>query len=268
MPETPKTPATPGSPDSPDPAPRRAAPADDPSPLRRLGHALLHPGRGQFVVALVLGLIAVGFVWQVRARTSSGDYATARREDLVQLADGLDAESRRLDAELRQLEQTRRELESGRNSAEVARTAARKRLDDLAVLAGTAPAQGPGVRITITDARRKVDAPMLLDALEELRDAGAEAIEVNDSVRVVASSWVGGPPGATTVDGRQVAGTITLEAIGDPHALEEAARFRGGLVSDVSAPTVGAVVRIEQVERIEVRSLHAQVPHQYARPAR
>ncbi|GAB3623027.1 hypothetical protein GCM10027418_11090 [Mariniluteicoccus endophyticus] len=234
----------------------------------RVREALLHVSRSQVVVAVVLGLLAMGFVMQVRARANDTSYATARRADLVQMADGLDAEARRLEGDLRALEETRRALESNRGSAEVARSASRARLDELAILAGTAPAQGPGVRITITDVKHKVDVAMLLDALEEMRDAGAEAIELNDAVRVVAQSWVGGTPGATTVDGRPVAGTIVLDVIGDPHALEEAARFRGGLATEVTSPAVGAAITIERSERIEVTSLHAVAAPQYARPAR
>ncbi|GAB3710231.1 DUF881 domain-containing protein [Mariniluteicoccus flavus] len=248
--------------------PDQPAEGTEPSALRRLGLALVRPGRGQVVIAVVLGLLAMGFVMQVRARGADASYSTARREDLVQLVDGLGAESRRLEAELRELENTRRDLETGSDSAQVARTAARTRLDELAILAGTAAAQGPGVRITITDPRHKVDAATLLDALEEMRDAGAEVIEANDTVRIVAESWIGGPTGATTIDGRPVAGTIVLDVIGDPHALEEAARFRGGLASDVTKPAVGGQITIERLERVEVRSLHAPVPHQYARPAR
>lgn len=234
----------------------------------RVREALLHVSRSQIVVAVVLGLLAMGFVMQVRARANDTSYATARRADLVQMADGLDAETRRLEGDLRSLEETRRALESNRGSAEVARNASRARLDELAILAGTAAAQGPGVRITITDVKHKVDVAMLLDALEEMRDAGAEAIELNDTVRVVAQSSVGGTTGATTVDGRPVAGTIVLDVIGDPHALEEAARFRGGLATEVTSPAVGAAITIERSERIEVTSLHAVAPPQYARPAR
>lgn len=229
---------------------------------------LWHPSVSQLSAAVVMMLLGLMVVTQIHTRTSHASYANARPEDLIQLADGLDAESRRLETELKSLEQTKRELESRQDTAQAARDTAHARLGELEIIAGTAAAQGPGVRITITDPRRKVSAAMLLDAIEEMRDAGAEAMEANDQVRIAGPSWVAGPPGATTIDGRQVSGTITLDVIGDPHALDEAARFRGGLVTDMTAPAVGASVRIERLDRVEVTSLRAPSSPQYARPTR
>ena len=62
------------------------------------------------------------------------------------------------------------------------------------VLNGSVPATGPGLRVTVQDPEGGVTAGVLLDAIQELRGAGAEAIEV-DGVRVVVSSYVGGDPG-------------------------------------------------------------------------
>ena len=76
----------------------------------------------------------------------------------------------------------------------------------------------------------------LLDAIEELRDAGAEAIQINNDVRVVASTdFVDDSPGVK-IDGAKVTSPYVIEAIGDPHNLSEAANFPGGLVSEVTVP--------------------------------
>lgn len=242
------------------------SPADD--AWSRLRRGFLQPGRSQIILALVLGLFAIGVVTQVRAQSSGEAYETARRADLVQLADGLAEETRRLESEIAELEATRRELESGSDARQVAREEARSRLDALSVLAGTVPAQGPGIRITITDPQLKVGAGVLLNALGELRDAGAEVIEFNDTVRVTASTWVGGTPGALVVDGTTVPRVIVLEVIGDPHSLEEAVRFRGGLVTEVTAPNVGGAINVERQDVIEVQSTARVVDHEFARPAR
>ena len=54
------------------------------------------------------------------------------------------------------------------------------------------PATGPGIELTISDPNGKVGPDVLLDALQELRDAGAEAVEISSldgpAVRVVAST--------------------------------------------------------------------------------
>ncbi|OYO22200.1 hypothetical protein CGZ93_08345 [Enemella dayhoffiae] len=207
-------------------------------------------------------------VMQIRARAADDTYSTARRADLVQLVDGLSQESRRLESEVSQLEQTKRDLATGTDAQRVAREQAQRRLDALQVLAGTAAAQGPGVRITITDPRNKVSVGVLLDAIEEMRDAGGEVIEINDRIRVVGSSSITGSPGALKIDGQDVGSPILLEVIGEAHALQEAARFRGGLVSEITSAQIGGQITIQAVDRLEVRSLHRAEPHQYARPAR
>jgi uncharacterized protein YlxW (UPF0749 family) len=234
---------------------------------RHVWRSLVHPGRGQVVAAVLLALVGMGGVMQIRINAADDAYTNARREDLIQLLDGLGVESRRLEAEIADLEQTRTSLQSGADTSRVAREEAAKRLDELAILAGTAPAEGPGIRMRISDPQDKVTGNVLLDAVEEMRDAGAEVIEINDRVRVVGSTWFGTDGTNLLVDGQAVARPVTLEVIGDPHSLEEAARFRGGIVSEITGPSIGGQVRIDQESRVQVTSLHAPADSQYARPA-
>jgi uncharacterized protein YlxW (UPF0749 family) len=229
-------------------------------------HSLAHPGRGQVIAALMLFVVGLGGVMQIRVNRADDAYTNARREDLIQLLDGLGSESRRLESEIAELERTRAELQSGADTEQVAREEARQRAQELSILAGTVPAQGPGIRMRIADPAGRVTADVLLDAVEEMRDAGAEVIEVNDTIRVVASTWFGTDGSGLVIDGRPVSSPITLEVIGDPHSLEEAARFRGGMVSEITGPKIGGQVQIEQ-ERVVVESLHALGDNQYAQPA-
>ena len=95
----------------------------------------------------------------------------------------------------------------------------------------------------IADPKAAVDAGVLLDAVEEMRDAGAEVIEVNNTIRIVGSTWFGSDNRALVIDGKPISRPITFEVIGDPHSLEEAARFRGGIVSEITGPKIGGQVR-------------------------
>jgi len=235
--------------------------------VRRLWDSLVHPGRGQLIAAAILFVVGVGAVMQIRINTADDTYTGARREDLIQLLDGLGSESRRLESEVAELERTRAELQSGADTRRVARAEAQSRAQELGILAGTVPAEGPGIRFKITDPNNKVDADVLLDAVQEMRDAGAEVIEVNDTVRVVGSTWFGTNAAGLVVDGTSISRPITFEVIGDPHSLEEGARFRGGIVSEITGPNIGGQVQIVQESRIVVDSLHAPRENQYAQPA-
>jgi uncharacterized protein YlxW (UPF0749 family) len=238
------------------------------SGVSRLRSAFLHPGRGQIVAALILFVVGMAGVMQIRINAGDDTYTTARREDLISLLDGLGAESRRLEGEIAELERTKVGLQSGADSQRVARDNAEKRREELSILAGTLAAEGPGIRMRIEDPNYRVSYGVLLDAVGELRDAGAEVIELNDTVRVVASTWFGtDATGDLLVDGEQVSRPIMIEAIGDSHSLEEGARFRGGIVSEIEGPKIGGHVSIEPLSRVVVASVHTTADNQYARPA-
>jgi uncharacterized protein YlxW (UPF0749 family) len=218
------------------------------------------------LAAVILFVVGVAGVMQIRINATGDTYASARREDLIQLLDGLSAESRRLEGEIAQLEQTRSNLQSGADTQRVAREEAEKHLSELSILAGTVPAEGPGIRMRIADPKAAVDPGVLLDTVEEMRDAGAEVIEVNNTIRIVGSSWFGSDANGLLIDGKPVSRPITFEVIGEPHSLEEAARFRGGIVSEITGPKIGGQVQIDQESRVVIESLHAVSENQYARP--
>jgi hypothetical protein len=251
----------------PEQTPKRAAKQIEPAEPAKLWHAFLKPGRGQLVVGAVLCLAALLVVWTLRSQASQPDYSNLRRTDLIQLLDNLSAETRRLETEVRELTTTREGLVSGAAGAKAADDETRHRIDQLQIIAGTVPATGPGVRITIQDPRNAVTPELLVDALEELRDAGAEVIEFNDSVRVVANTWVDrDPEKQLTVDGTPLTAPIVIEAIGDPATLEAGVRFRGGLVSEVESSRVQGQVEIKQLTEISVDSIVTPRAPEFAKP--
>ncbi len=82
---------------------------------------------------------------------------------------------------------------------------------------------------------------MLLDAIQELRAAGAEAIQVNE-VRVVADTYFLNSGGGIQVDGKKIAAPYRFEVIGKPQDLEPALNIPGGVVQTLeeerAVPTV------------------------------
>lgn len=252
-------------------APRRAIvdEASDPGTIgwRELARDFVKPGRAQVVFAAILLVLGLAVAMQVRTLASETDYSTLRHDDLVQMLDDLTAESRRLEAEIADLEATRTRLQSGVDSERVAREEAQRRLDVLAILGGTAPAQGQGVRITINDPQRKVTAELLLNTIEELRDAGAEVMAINGTVRVVASTWFSSDAQGLLAAGQRISRPITIEVIGDPHALTEAVRFSGGLVSEVEDDRIGGTVTVVSDDKVTITAVVAAPDNRYAKPA-
>jgi uncharacterized protein YlxW (UPF0749 family) len=256
----------PGQPDVPTPMPKPKTPKTPNLALRRL-RAGFKPSRGQAIVAVVLALVGCVAVVQVRVNRADDGYQNARREDLIAILDGLGQNTRRLESEITDLEERKNSLSSSADKAQTARQQAEAQIRTLGILAGTMPAVGPGVRITLNDPQGKMTSSNLLDAIEELRDAGAEAIQVNGTVRVVASTdFVDDSPGIG-VDGQKLTSPYTIEAIGESHNLAEAANFPGGLVSEVTGPQVGGTAEVNELDSVSITALHAPEEHRYARPA-
>src|SRR6185295_6827300 len=151
----------------------------------RLVGSLKRPGsRGQLVVAVLLAVLGFAAVTQVRANDKDDKYVGARQGDLVQYINNLSLASQRTEAEIARLEQTRDALRSDTRSRRTAVERAQQQADTLGIMAGSVPVVGSGVRVTVNDEKGGVGSNQLLEGLEELRDAGAESIELNNRVRV------------------------------------------------------------------------------------
>ncbi|MET9395616.1 DUF881 domain-containing protein [Streptomyces sp. NPDC006624] len=251
------------------------APEADPEPAvapepgltgrQRLVQGLWPPRvtRAQLIVALLLFGLGFGLAVQV-ASNSDGDSALrgARQEDLVRILDELDDRTQRLEDEKRGLEQQRDELENSSDQAEEARRQTIEKERQLGILAGTVAAQGPGITMTIQDTKGTVEADMLLDAIQELRAAGAEAIQVN-GVRVVAGTYLTDPGKGVSVDGNKINAPYRFKVIGKPQDLEPALNIPGGVVQTLEKEQ--ATVAIERSGKIVVDALRAVKRPDYAR---
>lgn len=236
-----------------------------PRTWREIGRDIVRPGRSQLILALILLLCGLAVTMQLTAQRDQR-YTNLRQDELVAMLDDVTAETRRLESEVGQLERTRDRLASGADADQVAREEAHERLDALELLAGTVPARGPGVEITIDDRFGKITPEVLLNVIEELRDAGAEVLAVDD-VRLVASSAVTvGSGGALQIDGVTLRRPMTILAIGDGPTLAEATRFRGGLVSTIEGDRVKGHVTVKERDVIDITATVTPRPMRYGRP--
>lgn len=218
--------------------------------------------RAQLVVALLLFGLGLGLAIQVRSTSDDSALRGARQEDLIRILDELDDRSQRLEDEKTRLEAQRRELENSSDQAEEARRQTQERARQLGVLAGTVAAEGPGITFTVEDPLTAVEPDKLLDTIQELRAAGAEAIQVN-GVRVVADSYFSGEAGAVEVDGRRITPPYGFRVIGRPQDLEPALNIPGGIVQTLEKEQAKATVT--RSEKIVVDALRPAKRPDYAR---
>ncbi len=214
------------------------------------------------VSAVLLALLAFAMTVQVGQDTDES-YQNLRSVELVELLKTLDATNGRLTEQIEELTATRDELLNSTNASETAQEEAQRRLDNLSILAGTVGATGPGVRLTMTDPGLKIGASLLLDTIQELRDAGAEAIVINGHARVVAQTWFADDDNGVLVSGTVVEPPYIIEAIGDPATMESAMGFRGGVADRVASRS--GTLTVEKIETITITALADALAPEYAR---
>jgi uncharacterized protein YlxW (UPF0749 family) len=249
---------------------------DRPSLLRRLLRPRLRSV--DLLVAALLALLGFAAAVQVRSTQDEGPLRGARQEDLVQILDELSNRNDRLRAEIDDLAQARQRLSEGGGTAAAAIEEARRRAEVLGILAGTLPAEGPGIELVLRDPERVLGADVLLDALQELRDAGAEAVQLEGaagsngeatagpaSVRVVASTALLDGEDGVVVGGVELRPPYRFLVVGDPPTLASALGIPGGVVATVEQR--GGRAEVRQRDRVLVDALVPLETPEYARPA-
>ncbi|PWR07760.1 hypothetical protein DKT68_17990 [Micromonospora acroterricola] len=223
---------------------------------------------GVMIVAL---LALLGFTLVVQFKTTSTDptLGATRQEDLVRILSDLDARENRLQQDIRALEDSQRQLRSGEQGRQAALDEATRRADELGILAGTLPAVGPGLTVQFESGGKPISANQVLDAVQELRGAGAEAMQISGgdraTVRIIASTFfLDGENGTLVVEGRRLVAPYTITVIGDPATMRTALNIPGGVVASVQG--VGGNVTLEERGVVEVSALHAPIKLEHARP--
>ena len=248
------------------PAPQPSTPPEKAS-ARSAWSRLLLMARPRATRANVFGaLLTLGLGFAIATQvqqTNQSGLEQLREDELVRILDDVSQEQGRLGNDTRALEVSRDRLLSGADTSAEALKSAQERLDALGILTGTAPATGPGVVITITDPGHKVTSALLLDALQELRDAGAEAVQIGP-VRVVADTWFADSDGAVEVSGVRLESPYVIRAIGDSATMASAMDIPGGVTDSVRGQDAQST--IEQKDQLSITALHSLQEPRYARP--
>ena len=218
--------------------------------------------RANLFAALLAIVLGFALATQVQQTQQQG-LEQLREDELVRILDDVSQDAARLGNDARALEVTRDRLAGGADTSAEALKAAQERVDTLGILAGTAPAEGPGIVLTIDDPEGKVTSTLLLDALQELRDAGAEAVQIGD-VRVVVDTYFTDTPTGIEVSGKRVRSPYVITAIGGSATMASAMDIPGGV--NESVRRLGAVSTVDQRETVSITALHTLEEPQYARP--
>jgi uncharacterized protein YlxW (UPF0749 family) len=211
------------------------------------------------VVAAVLGLLVVG---QLRGQANVPGLSALSATELTQLIANLSAGNDRLRDEVAELSQREQTLSAAENRGE---TTVDDLTEDLAAIrawSGVTAVAGPGVAVTV---RGGIGADGIDDLLNELRNAGAEAISI-EGVRMVSGVVVAGAPGALSVGDQALGETFEIRAIGSPQILTGTLTRTGGVIAQIGAAYPLAAITVTPVDRLTLPATDRSLAPTYAEP--
>lgn len=241
-----------------------STPSPRPTVRGRLVAAFGRPSRRQLVVAALLAVLGFGMVTQVQSYEARDSYAGYRQQDLIDVLNGLAGTTQRAEAELARLEEARSQLQSDTMAEQAATEQARTEIDTLEILAGVVPVTGPGIRITITEKTGAVDIDSLLDTVQEMRTAFAEAMQINGEVRIVASTSFEDGVGGIYVDGKLLEPPYVIDVIGDPATLVGGMVFPEGPIEQLEND--GAEVSVKELQSLDIEAVATLERTEFAQP--
>ncbi|HYX12174.1 MAG TPA: DUF881 domain-containing protein [Candidatus Acidoferrum sp.] len=200
--------------------------------------------RSQVTVALVAAILGLLIVVQLHGQAGGSELQAKTAQELTSIVANQNAENDNLRAEVATLQNQLGELQADRANGATSVGQIESELRRIRAWAGLDPIAGHGIEITLNG---EIDAAGLDDLLNELHNAGAEAIAIED-IRVIAATSVSGVPGALDIDGFRLGDTFTIQAIGRPEALVGSLTRVGGIIAQLAATNPGATLDVQPID--------------------
>lgn len=214
-------------------------------------------------VLIILMCMLLGFGYVTQQRNTNENYQSLSEDELVRLLDETTTQVDRLEEQRTTL---RSQVDSITNSTDKQaqlNEVAKQNATVSGILAGRIACHGSGVRITIAETGTHIDSARLFTVIEELRNAGAEAIAF-DGMRITASSYIVDTDEGIEVDGTIVGTPYDIKAIGSPSALANAIQISGGIGSQLRV-RYNANVTVTQLDDVVIDELADAKTYQYAK---
>jgi uncharacterized protein YlxW (UPF0749 family) len=215
----------------------------------------------RFSLALIAFVIGLALVAQFRSQarpTELTSLPVAELSTRIQTLSDANSQLRMALAEQRSL---LAEYQAAGAQGSSALEVSREELRRIRAYSGLAPVEGQGIIVRVNGA---LDAIAVNDLVNELRNAGAEALAI-DETRLTARSVVVEGPRTLEIDGAPIARTFTLAVIGDPDGLVAALQRPGGIVAQLEQ-FVSATITITQTDTLRLPATAADLAPEAATP--
>lgn len=223
----------------------------------------MHHRRNQVTVAAVAFVLGLLVIVQLRTQASEAAFAGLSSQELTVLVANLNDGNDRLRRDIATLERDLATLTQNADRGDASIDELRAELQRVRLYAGIDAAVGSGVVITV---RGPIDGASVEDLVNELRNAGAEAVAI-EHTRLVPGVTLGGDPGSLTVgDDEVLPDPFELVAIGPPDKLTGSLTRSGGIIAQLAATHGDVVVDVTPVDRVEVPASGRDLVPENGRP--
>ena len=213
-------------------------------------------------VVLLCALLGYGYVIQLNNTRSA--YETMSEEELTRLISETSNQIQQQEQRRDELQEQLNSLQEASDKQQEAQRIAEQNEQTSGILSGRLPAEGEGVTIRVTHGSiEPVDAATMFSLIEELRNAGAEVIAIND-VRVITQTYIADGEDGLICDGQTLSSPYVIKAIGDSQNLQNAVNIAGGVGS---RPKVkfGADVDVTSSDLVKIDEVASVPQYRYAK---
>ena len=219
-------------------------------------------------ISVVLGImcfaLALGICIQIRTVKNSNSTVSSNYEENNLRAEVLKYKEK-YDNKYKELEKAEEELEKERQNS----TKDNSQLEEKMI--GLTEVTGPGVIVTLSDSKKDANSVLnpstllvhdvdILGVVNELKNAGAEAISINDQ-RIVPTTSISCGGNIIDINGEKVGTPFVIKAIGLPEQLAGLSR-PGGYLEILKGASVG--VELKKSNNITISKYTGVINYQYA----
>ena len=195
-------------------------------------------------------LVLLGFLVVVQLKSQSADdrLTSLSAPELSELVANLTTRNDQLREEIRALEAQRSAVQAAAERGDTSAGQIRADLDRVLGWSGALGVVGPGVTVTVEG---ELPGDAVEQLLNELRNAGAEALAIGDT-RLVPGVVVTGPAGELVIGGVPLPQPVEIHAVGQAETLSGTLTRAGGPIAQLAAQYPETVVTVAVADRLEL----------------
>jgi len=227
----------------------------------------------KYQIAIAFVCVVLGLMVSIQFRTVKqgvGPVSEYRARELASQLKKIREENAKLQNVKKDYESKIKEYEDSASQGSVSAKILKTELDQARIIAGLEDVEGSGITVIVDDLKfsEKVNYPlisysMLLELLNELNAAGAEAVSINGQ-RIISTSEIRQVGGIhININTVSFAPPFIFKAIGDPKTLEAALRLREGIVEEFE--NTGVAVTITQEQAVKILKYSGVIERKYAK---